>query len=33
VVQIDGRMVENLHVEQARRTLALNDAIAELARG
>ena len=33
VVQIDGRMVENLHVEQARRTLALADAIAELARG
>jgi citrate lyase beta subunit len=33
VVQIDGRMVENLHVEQARRTLTLNDAIAELARG
>ncbi len=33
VVQVDGRMVENLHVEQARRTLALQDAIAELARG
>jgi len=33
VVQIDGRMVENLHVEQARRTLTLHDAIAELARG
>ncbi len=33
VVQVDGRMVENLHVEQARRTLALSAAIAELARG
>jgi citrate lyase beta subunit len=33
VVQIDGRMVENLHVEQARRTLALSAAIAELAQG
>lgn len=33
VVQVDGRMVENLHVEQARRTLSLADAIAELARG
>jgi citrate lyase subunit beta/citryl-CoA lyase len=33
VVQIDGRMVENLHVEQARRTLAMSAAIAELAQG
>lgn len=33
VVQVDGRMVENLHVEQARRTLALADAIADLAHG
>jgi citrate lyase subunit beta/citryl-CoA lyase len=28
VVTVDGRMIENLHVEQARRTLALADAIA-----
>ncbi|MDQ3106600.1 MAG: CoA ester lyase, partial [Actinomycetota bacterium] len=27
VVQVDGRMVENLHVEQAHRTLAINAAI------
>jgi citrate lyase subunit beta/citryl-CoA lyase len=31
VVTVDGRMIENLHVEQARRTLALTAAIAELA--
>lgn len=30
VVVVDGRLVENLHVENARRTLALNAAIAEL---
>jgi citrate lyase subunit beta/citryl-CoA lyase len=30
VVTVDGRMVENLHVEQARRTLAISQAIAEL---
>jgi citrate lyase subunit beta / citryl-CoA lyase len=30
VVTVDGRMVENLHVEQARRTLALAAAIGEL---
>jgi citrate lyase subunit beta / citryl-CoA lyase len=30
VVTVDGRMVENLHVEQARRTLAQADAIAAL---
>jgi citrate lyase subunit beta / citryl-CoA lyase len=30
VVTVDGRMVENLHVENARRALALADAIAEL---
>ena len=28
VVTVDGRMIENLHVEQARRTLALASAIA-----
>jgi citrate lyase subunit beta/citryl-CoA lyase len=28
VVTVDGRMVENLHVEQARRTLALAEAVA-----
>lgn len=31
VVTVDGRMVENLHVDGARRTLALASAIAELA--
>ncbi len=31
VVTVDGRMIENLHVEQARRALALAAAIAELA--
>ncbi len=31
VVTVDGRMVENLHVDQARRTLALAAAIGELA--
>jgi citrate lyase subunit beta/citryl-CoA lyase len=30
VVTVDGRMVENLHVEQARRTLAIQAAIDEL---
>jgi citrate lyase subunit beta / citryl-CoA lyase len=30
VVTVDGRMIENLHVEQARRTLAVTAAIAEL---
>ncbi|HKE73446.1 MAG TPA: CoA ester lyase [Acidimicrobiales bacterium] len=30
VVTVDGRMIENLHVEQARRTLALAAAIASL---
>lgn len=30
VVTVDGRLVENLHVDQARRTLAQVDAIAEL---
>jgi citrate lyase subunit beta / citryl-CoA lyase len=30
VVTVDGRMVENLHVEQARRTLAVTSAIAAL---
>ena len=30
VVTVDGRMVENLHVEQARRTLAIQAAIADL---
>jgi citrate lyase subunit beta / citryl-CoA lyase len=33
VVTVDGRMVENLHVEQARRTLALQTAIEALAAG
>ena len=33
VVTVDGRMVEALHVELAKRTLAVHDAIAELARG
>jgi citrate lyase subunit beta/citryl-CoA lyase len=31
VVTVDGRMIENLHVEQARRTLALAAAIEALA--
>ena len=30
VVQLDGRMIENLHVDNARRTLAIADAIAAL---
>ena len=30
VVTVDGRMIENLHVDNARRTLALADAIAAL---
>ncbi|HJR26757.1 MAG TPA: CoA ester lyase [Acidimicrobiales bacterium] len=30
VVTLDGRMIENLHVEEARRVLAINDAIATL---
>ena len=30
VVTVDGRMIENLHVDNARRTLALADAIATL---
>ena len=29
VVTVDGRMIENLHVDQARRTLAVSDAIAQ----
>jgi citrate lyase subunit beta / citryl-CoA lyase len=33
VVTVDGRMVENLHVDQARRTLALATAIDALERG
>jgi citrate lyase subunit beta/citryl-CoA lyase len=33
VVTVDGRMIENLHVDNARRTLAVNDAIAKLATG
>ncbi|MBW3621588.1 MAG: CoA ester lyase, partial [Actinobacteria bacterium] len=28
VVTVDGRMIENLHVDQARRTLAIAGAIA-----
>ena len=31
VVTYNGRMIENLHVESARRTLAIHDAIAALA--
>ena len=31
VVVVDGRLVENLHVEEARRTLAMHDAIRALA--
>ena len=31
VVTVNGRMIENLHVDQARRTLAQAEAIAELA--
>ena len=30
VVTVDGRMVENLHVDNARRTLATSEAIAAL---
>jgi citrate lyase subunit beta/citryl-CoA lyase len=30
VVTVDGRMIENLHVENARRTLATAEAIAAL---
>ncbi len=29
VIQIDGRMVERMHADMARRTVALADAIAE----
>jgi citrate lyase subunit beta / citryl-CoA lyase len=29
VVQLDGRMVERLHAEMARRTMAIAEAIAE----
>jgi len=29
VIQLDGRMVERLHAEAARRTVAISDAIAE----
>ena len=31
VVQLDGRMIENLHVDNARRAIAISEAIAELA--
>ena len=31
VVTVDGRMIENLHVEEARRVLAIPAAIADLA--
>ena len=30
MVTVDGRMIENLHVDNARRALALADAIADL---
>ena len=33
VVTVDGRMIENLHVEEARRVLAIQRAIADLSRG
>jgi citrate lyase subunit beta/citryl-CoA lyase len=29
VIELDGRMVERLHVDMARRTVAIADAIAE----
>jgi len=29
VVTVDGRMIENLHVDEARRVLAIRDAIAD----
>ena len=31
VVQLNGRMIENLHVDNARRAIAIAEAIAELA--
>ena len=31
VVQLDGKMIENLHVANAERLIAIADAIAELA--
>jgi len=31
VVLVEGRLIENLHVEEARRVVALADAIAEVA--
>jgi citrate lyase subunit beta/citryl-CoA lyase len=30
VITVDGRMIENLHVDNARRTIAVADAIAAL---
>ena len=30
MITVDGRMIENLHVANARRTLAIADAIANL---
>ena len=33
VVTVDGRMIENLHVENARRVLAIDEAIQKLAQG
>ncbi|MDP1820398.1 MAG: CoA ester lyase [Acidimicrobiales bacterium] len=33
VVTVDGRMIENLHVDEARRVLAITDAIADLSAG
>jgi citrate lyase beta subunit len=30
-VQLNGRMIENLHVDNARRAIAIAEAIAELA--
>jgi citrate lyase subunit beta/citryl-CoA lyase len=33
VVTVDGRMIENLHVEESRRVLAISEAIADLSRG
>jgi citrate lyase subunit beta/citryl-CoA lyase len=30
VVQLDGRMIENLHVDNARRALAIADSIASM---
>ena len=33
VITVDGRMIENLHVDNARRVLAVADAIAAMSAG